>query len=533
MIKRFFILLAVLCLFCTNSVAQSLIWPDIAHSTLSDTQQLPDKPELKPASLENSYQVAAICFLGAGDCGNMKFDSGDEEYDLDTAQQCLNEGFVKVSCNTSQEVENVCPHNSGYASGCKCRGDLVTCTAAQDGSGTACGGKYPSCICKPSLKTCASNQNGSGASCGGRYETCTCKAEYQYTTANCTNPRSVSGSACDGKYTACTCPAGVSAGSYGCKEYYPSPCGSVCKIAHSDNCHNRTEVQALYGCMSYYADCPSKCERAYTDNCRNRTETTAPYGCQTYWADCSTKCQTAKVDNCTNRTAVSTPYGCMSYFADCNSKCETAYPDNCHNRTAAASTYGCLKYYADCGNKCEIGATNCAAGDILYSSRLCSNTLVTGLTPIGVVFNQSKRQAVALEEKPLFWADRVELLGFAKDEQSGKANTISILNYGKENDKSYPALEYCYNYSTEGTNPGDWFLGTTNEMRQLYAARTAVNSTLSSKLGKSALQGAIYWTSLEYYQVGDRAWGLSMSNGITYAHPKISSNRPTRPMISF
>lgn len=228
--------------------------------------------ELKPSSTSGKeFKIASICFLGVGDCDpNAGFSEGDD-YTIDTENQCLNEGFIKNNCNSVQVTKDVCPYNPNYISGCKCKPDLVTCQAAQVGVGIACEGKYENCKCNPSLLSCASNQNGSGASCEGRYEICSCKPEYQYNSSNCTSPRSVTGSTCGSNYTNCNCPVGVSQGSYGCKNYYPSPCSSICREAYSDNCHNRTSVQTPYGCMNYYTDCDSACERAYPDNCRNRT----------------------------------------------------------------------------------------------------------------------------------------------------------------------------------------------------------------------------------------------------------------------
>ena len=170
----------------------------------------------------------------------------------------------------------------------------------------------------------------------GRYESCVCKPEYQYTSSNCSYPRSVSGDSCGGQYTDCVCPAGVDEGPYGCAEYYPSPCSSVCKVAYSDNCHIRESVNVPYYCEKYWDDCPSKCEVAAADNCINRTAVSTPYGCESYYSDCSSKCQTAYGDNCRNRSDNSCPYGCQSYWSDCSSKCQTCYADNCRNKTAVS-----------------------------------------------------------------------------------------------------------------------------------------------------------------------------------------------------
>ena len=320
-------------------------------------------PIPEPASSsfsEQAYKIAAICFLGVGDCDNeISYGKGGEDYTIDTAAQCKNEGFILNNCNSVQVPEGYCPYNKSYITRCKCTSNLATCSAGQIGVGESCGGKYASCKCDPALVSCASNQVGQGASCGGKYQSCVCKSEYIYNSSNCTSPRSVSGASCGGKYTGCSCPSGVSSGSYGCEEYYASPCSSVCKKAYADNCRNRTAVSTPYGCAEYWADCSSKCERAYTDNCRNRTAANCSYGCQSYWSDCSSKCQTCYADNCRNRTAANCSYGCQSYWSDCSSKCQTCYADNCRNRTAVSTPYGCKSYFADCPSKCQTGYTAC------------------------------------------------------------------------------------------------------------------------------------------------------------------------------
>ena len=337
-------------------------------------------PEPKPAfqfeQPDKAYKTAAVCFLGVGDCDNeISYGKGGdgEDYTIDTAAQCKNEGFILNNCNSVQVPEGYCPYNKSYITRCKCASNLVTCPAGQVGVGESCGGKYASCKCDPALKTCSSKEVGQGASCGGKYQSCACKSEYAYNTSNCTSPRSPSGDSCGGKYTQCTCPTGVSAGAYGCEEYYPAPCNTVCKKAYADNCRNRTAVSTPYGCVAYFADCSSKCQTAYTDNCRNRTAVSANYGCQTYWSDCSTKCQTAYADNCRNRTSVSCTYGCASYFSDCSSKCQSCYTDNCRNRTAVSTPYGCKSYFADCPSKCQTGYTACEVRTAASCSYGCSS----------------------------------------------------------------------------------------------------------------------------------------------------------------
>ena len=246
-------LLVGMCLFPPKGMASA-----ISEITADKTNLA---PAFELAKIENAYKVAGVCFLGVGDCNDSAgYGQGDEDYTMDTAAQCKNEGFIANNCNSVQVPEGYCPYNKSYITRCKCATNLITCPAGQVGVGESCGGQYASCKCDPNLVSCASNQVGQGASCGGKYQSCVCKSEYMYTTSNCTSPRSPSGASCGGKYTQCTCPTGVSAGAYGCEEYYPAPCNSVCKKAYTDNCRNRTAVSTPYGCVAYFADCPYGCK---------------------------------------------------------------------------------------------------------------------------------------------------------------------------------------------------------------------------------------------------------------------------------
>ena len=346
------------------------------------------KPASSFADMSRSYKTAGVCFLGVGDCGGAAgYDSSssgagsaNDDFYIDTSNQCLNEGFVRQNCNSVQTIDGVCPYNSTYGLGCKCLPDLISCPAGQVGVGESCDEMYASCECDPALVSCSAKENGTGASCGGRYESCVCKPEYQYTSSNCSYPRSVSGDSCGGQYTDCVCPAGVDEGPYGCAEYYPSPCSSVCKVAYSDNCHIRESVNVPYYCEKYWDDCPSKCEVAAADNCINRTAVSTPYGCESYYSDCSSKCQTAYGDNCRNRTAVISfcPSNARcSSFSDCSSKisswsCNSGYTqsgssciknDPCDNRTAVISSCpsnASCSYFSDCPSK--ISSWSCNSG---------------------------------------------------------------------------------------------------------------------------------------------------------------------------
>ena len=247
--------------------------------------------------------------------------------------------------------------------------------------GESCDGKYASCKCDPNLKACSSKEVGQGVSCGGKYESCVCKSEYRYTSSNCTYPQSTSGDECQNKYTNCICPTGIDEGAYGCEEYYPAPCGSVCKIAYSDNCHKRTDNNSsIYGCMKYWDDCKTKCEKPYTDNCRNRTAVIsscpANATCK-YFSDCSSKisswnCKsgyTQSGNSCINPCAGYYDCGgswqyckgttCSADSSMCSEYCEyDMFPYQCDNEALCNGEYRGGYCSVDTCNVCEYDVTN-------------------------------------------------------------------------------------------------------------------------------------------------------------------------------
>ena len=101
----------------------ALMLPDLAvASGIFSTHKSTPQPE--PASslidMSRSYKTAGICFLGAGDCGDARFSSleGDDDYKVDTVQQCGNEGYSVTSCSLPAYPSGQCPYNSAYFAKC-------------------------------------------------------------------------------------------------------------------------------------------------------------------------------------------------------------------------------------------------------------------------------------------------------------------------------------------------------------------------------------------------------------------------------
>lgn len=140
----------------------------------------------------------------------------------------------------------------------------------------------------------------------------------------------------------------------------------------------------------------------------------------------------------------------------------------------------------------------CKAGDILFSDKSCSSVFITTKTAIGVVLCPVNRLAVALDEKSLEWGGYNKEIGSAARGTSGKSNTAAILAYGKANNISYPAAEYCNTYSTAGTKAGDWFLPSLEELKLLSNNFSEINNSLKV-LGKvmDDTESGYYWSSSE------------------------------------
>ena len=178
----------------------------------------------------------------------------------------------------------------------------------------------------------------------------------------------------------------------------------------------------------------------------------------------------------------------------------------------------------------------CNTGDILYSDKTCSASVVSGKTPIGVVFDGTNRLAASLYSSSslLDWGGAgTDIPGIpnctsVNEDYNGKANTAVLISYASG--AGFPAAKYAYEYKTEGTKAGDWYLPAISELYELYQNKGSVNKTLTT-LGYPIIpENKAYWSSSE--RLSYNAWALDFSDGTVSNYEK-GLYHYVRPVLAF
>ena len=194
-----------------------------------------------------------------------------------------------------------------------------------------------------------------------------------------------------------------------------------------------------------------------------------------------------------------------------------------------------------------------SVGAILYGDGTVASGLVTGKTPIGIVFDTANRLAVALTDinssgsagsSTMYWSTSyydIPALGNCTDLTTcgvdGRANTTAILNCGSSCGTT-PAATATNSYEPSGCSKDfckktKWFLPSMRDLITLYNAKSYVNASLSltASSGAKTLTESYYWSSTEYNN--SSAWLLDMSDGNRYAAGKVNYFRYVRPVLAF
>lgn len=196
-----------------------------------------------------------------------------------------------------------------------------------------------------------------------------------------------------------------------------------------------------------------------------------------------------------------------------------------------------------------------SVGAILYGDGTVASGLVTGKTPIGIVFDTANRLAVALTDinssgsagsSTMIWSANyydIPALGNCTSSTDlttcgvdGRANTTAILNCGSSCGTT-PAATATNSYEPSGCSKDfckktKWFLPSMRDLITLYNAKSYVNASLSltASSGATTLTESYYWSSPEYNSTN--AWKLFMLNGYRTNINK-NTNGYVRPVLAF
>ena len=193
----------------------------------------------------------------------------------------------------------------------------------------------------------------------------------------------------------------------------------------------------------------------------------------------------------------------------------------------------------------------------MYGDGTIANGLVTGKTPIGIVFDTAYRLAVALTDinengsasspktSYMKWSGIIYdtvlsncdgTMDFATCGADGWANTIAILNCGSSCGTT-PAATATNSYEPSGCSKDfckktKWFLPSMRDLIALYNAKSYVNASLSltASSGAEPLSESRYWSSTEYGSL--YVWGVDISDGAELGSDK-GSYALVRPVVKY
>ena len=215
-----------------------------------------------------------------------------------------------------------------------------------------------------------------------------------------------------------------------------------------------------------------------------------------------------------------------------------------------------------CGAVAENTSQVVSIGAIVYGDGTVASGVVTGKTPIGVVFDTANRLAVALTDvkkdgtagsERMPWSssscDTPGLQNCTATEipygtnltpitcgVDGRLNTNAILA-SSCNGTTYAATA-TNNYQPTGCakdfcKKTKWFLPSMRDLQNIYLQKTQIDASLTLLKGYSAttVKNDYYWSSTE--NGNSVAWLFGMSNGSRDSSIKNLSNYSVRPVLAF
>ena len=443
-----------------------------------------------------NIQLAATCFVtdtsacsGNEFGGNNADDDGHgapggpsdgDDYDLDNAERCRQEGYTQTSCPKGQEPSNTCPYDSDYFEKCvsSCPSNYVTCEVPYYGVGEDCDGKYASCekdterACQELnpdyVDECGTGQQLSDDRCSydNTYGTCcnTCW-DYAYTLESIPDGYIQDGEpciTCDGlafvNAKPNPCDGFMDCGSMG-PDTGANSCLSGNQLKYS-NCKPCPNLGSLTYCPEHftctYEECSglwykTGCQSGYDWNSSSQTCTQrceykgtlsycpANYTCN--YEDCSGKyyktgCQpgydwNAGFQTCTQQcenkgTLTSCPAPFTCHYEDCSGKyyktgCQSGYDWDASSQTCTAQCDdNCPNGYSPTNNsECyDTAVTEC--GTICYKEKPCCRQYLSSETKYGCSCScetSGSRYVLIIHKTKYFYDEHGEIIDTGSEKE--------------------------------------------------------------------------------------------------------------------
>ena len=112
------------------------------------------------------------------------------------------------------------------------------------------------------------------------------------------------------------------------------------------------------------------------------------------------------------------------------------------------------------------------------------------------------------DEFETMWSDKYCVTN-VRNEYDGKGNTEKLIAYGKAHDISFPAAEWCAQYSKNGVKPGEGFMPALKQLERIVVNREIINPAIQKIDGVEL--GGWTWSSSEYDGTG--AWLVGATYG--------------------
>lgn len=167
-------------------------------------------------------------------------------------------------------------------------------------------------------------------------------------------------------------------------------------------------------------------------------------------------------------------------------------------------------------------------GDYVLSDKtfVSPDKLTDNMDVIGIVsffYNDGRAHITALKQSKLEWSDnktidnKIDEYEDVYNDFNGKIYTERLANKHEKSISEYPALKFCVDYETNGTDKGDWFFDSTGELvqtiRNIYLINVSVKKLREIKGDDYADYIELYnwyWALAEDSQYC--AWGCDTSS---------------------